>query len=92
MKQELPNKSAYCPVCGDLLDASTALSDKDILPKEGDFSVCSECGSILVYEEGLFLHKANADELHWARTTSPNAYFQLKLMQVYIKNTKNEKI
>lgn len=51
-----------CPVCGEILDAAEGVLEK-IMPKKGDWTVCSFCVSILRFGEGLVLERPTDEEL-----------------------------
>lgn len=43
-----------CPACGERHDASTQIgSDTSSGPKDGDFSACSSCGTMSVFDSTL---------------------------------------
>jgi DNA-directed RNA polymerase subunit RPC12/RpoP len=44
-----------CPHCGKKFDGASPAFDKHAKPKEGDLSVCSNCGAINQYAENLAL-------------------------------------
>jgi hypothetical protein len=51
-----------CLACGALLDAATCPGNKDAQPEPGDFTICIECGHIMVFRDGLRLDNPNAEE------------------------------
>lgn len=74
---ELENKNVKCPTCGSKLDASTCITDKDILPEKGDLSICVYCGTLLEYEDNQFVHELSEDSLYILKITDPEIYFTL---------------
>jgi hypothetical protein len=42
-----------CPACKKALDAATHFTKPGARPKPGDFTVCSGCGEILCFGEGM---------------------------------------
>jgi len=38
-----------CPTCHELNDAATDIDNTNATPKEGDLSVCLNCGEIMVF-------------------------------------------
>jgi len=44
-----------CPECGCKLDAATFVADESIKPEPGDFSVCIDCGSFMVFDDDMRL-------------------------------------
>lgn len=56
------NDAAACPNCASKLDAATSARLDDAHPKEGDFSLCAYCGSILVFRADLTLRNATTRE------------------------------
>ena len=71
---ELNNKFVNCPTCNRTLDGATCVDNEDILPKIGDLSVCMYCGTILEYEDGLFLHAISDESLESLKITDPPTY------------------
>lgn len=39
-----------CPVCSAGMDAATCISEQAAKPKNGDFSLCTRCASVLVFQ------------------------------------------
>lgn len=74
---ELPNKHVFCPSCGYILDAATSLDDQVIAPKEGDIGICFQCGTLLEYEEGYFVHELSSETLKELQKEYPETYNQL---------------
>lgn len=52
-----------CPTCNFRSNYATCVADKNALPEAGDFSVCIECGEILVFKENLTLRAVTLDDL-----------------------------
>lgn len=46
-----------CPVCSKELNAATEAELQKSQPKEGDYSICGECASILVFNEDLSMRR-----------------------------------
>jgi hypothetical protein len=84
----LTNPTVKCPKCGHCLDAATSVEKENLLPKEGDLSVCIECASLLMYEEGYFLHLITEKELSELRMNNPRAYDTLHLVQAQVRRVK----
>jgi transcription elongation factor Elf1 len=59
---ELP-KPCLCPVCGDVLSASTALEHVDCKPRSGDYAMCLHCGTILIYACTMTMRVAEPADL-----------------------------
>lgn len=53
---------SHCPACGYLMDAATPVDGGKDGPTPGDFSVCLNCGEMLVYEAGLKLRKLSPQD------------------------------
>lgn len=53
--------ASACPKCGAVLDAATEVSRRGP-PREGDFTVCIECLSLLTFEAGLTLRRLTEEE------------------------------
>lgn len=56
-------KSNHCPSCNKHLDAASGLTDSDISPKEGDFSICAYCGAVLRFRQELTVELATEEDL-----------------------------
>ena len=60
---------SHCPKCGCELDQATSADRRDMMPEQGDYSVCFECYAYLIYEDDLSLRLATpleieADDIH----------------------------
>lgn len=55
-----------CPACGHVVDRATLPGDESVSPRAGDFSVCIECGGVLVFRSDLTVDVANIAELLYA--------------------------
>lgn len=42
-----------CPYCGWEYDAAKSVTEEEVLPSEGDYSLCIRCGEIGIFEEGI---------------------------------------
>jgi uncharacterized protein with PIN domain len=51
-----------CPKCGTKLDSATAAFNEKATPKEGDFSICIKCCSVLRYGRSLRLLLSSLQE------------------------------
>lgn len=56
-------KPCLCPACGSRLDASTSMFDEDASPDPGDFSMCLDCGAVLVYARDMTMALAEPADL-----------------------------
>lgn len=53
-----------CPVCHHKLDAaSNAGPDDDTPPGPGDFTVCINCASVLVFSDDMTLRRPEAEDM-----------------------------
>jgi uncharacterized protein with PIN domain len=50
-----------CPSCGKLLDAASSF--KNAVPSPGDFSICINCGHILVFADDLTVRNPTDAEI-----------------------------
>jgi hypothetical protein len=53
-----------CPECGHILDAANCVSDgrPPAAPEPGDFTVCLNCGHLLVFDDNLGTREPNVEE------------------------------
>lgn len=56
-------KKDNCPNCKMAIDHATSLDNSSALPAHGDYSLCIECGCILIYNKKMNVIKANGSEL-----------------------------
>jgi len=63
--ESLQTSASKCINCGKLLDGVSAVGD-DVSgrPEPGDFSICIECGTIMVFGDDLQLRAPNKEEAH----------------------------
>lgn len=57
-----------CPHCGYTMDAATHAGLEDAVPREGDLSLCINCGQPMILTEGYWRSLGAAD---WRRLTKP---------------------
>jgi hypothetical protein len=57
---------SQCPLCGHKLDAGTGvgMDNVDQRPDPGDYGVCINCASPLVYNDDLTMRAMTGDEWH----------------------------
>lgn len=56
-------QGARCPVCGVIHNAATCMDDPAARPKSGEFSICNQCGELLVFDDLGLLLKPKAEDL-----------------------------
>lgn len=56
-------KATKCPTCKGKIDAATGVAEPNHSPREGDFSLCFECGEILVFTKDLSLRMADLNDM-----------------------------
>lgn len=61
MSRTTRHQASACPSCGYVMDASTAVTDPNAVPKPGDLTICIKCGTPLQYGPGLMLQKLSAE-------------------------------
>ncbi|HYW17721.1 MAG TPA: hypothetical protein VE956_00155 [Nodularia sp. (in: cyanobacteria)] len=61
-KKHTRHQKQLCPKCDYQLDAATGLTEEDITPREGDFSVCLNCCSVLRFGNNLQLYQSTLEE------------------------------
>lgn len=74
-----------CPHCHELLDDYTAIESNIDVPKEGDFSVCFECGEILRFGPELKLYSASQQDIDELMLKQPETYNMLVTAQKEIR-------
>jgi hypothetical protein len=66
------NASARCPACDRGVDAATSAEGLDATPKDGDFSICAYCASLLIFRADQTLRTATEHEIEeFNRTLGP---------------------
>jgi hypothetical protein len=78
-------KHQKCTVCKKTLDGHTSVGEKDLIPKEGDISICVYCGTIYRYNAELTLHQLTDTELRILAKTEPSVYVKVKRAVVTIR-------
>lgn len=72
--KSIQTKMVICPACKMQMDGATPIGESEATPKEGDFSVCIECGFPGIYTADLDLRvptqaeweKIDKDVRFWA--------------------------
>lgn len=68
-------KAAVCPSCGMKMDAATSVTGGgEHIPRPGDYSVCLQCGQILIFDEEREPVLALPEDLEHAEKTSPENF------------------
>lgn len=57
------NPKAICPVCGHGHQLATSLQNPEVQPTPGDFTICIQCCSALVYTDDLLTRLPTPAEL-----------------------------
>jgi hypothetical protein len=65
-------KLSFCPECGFPCDGCSHADGKDILPEEGDFSICISCATPLRFNADLSVRKMVPDD--WLE--APKGFFE----------------
>jgi hypothetical protein len=68
---------SFCPNCKHQLDRATSTTQKGAFPVPGDFTVCIDCASVLVFTQDLYLRKPT--EADWGSVTPELSTHLLKL-------------
>jgi hypothetical protein len=72
-------------VCGHKLDAVVpAMLEEKVRPGEGDMTICSYCGRILIFRKDETLSLVTAEQI--VEVLSPMEFMILKKAQLHIKN------
>jgi uncharacterized protein with PIN domain len=83
-----------CPVCNSMLDGVTNIENEDVLPENGDFSVCLYCNTILQFETddtGFKYKKVSIEELKTLQLENPTFFNQLAITQDVAKSYQDSK-
>lgn len=84
--QSFQHAESRCPQCNYKLDGSTHVHGESAsLPEPGDFSICLNCGQVLVYESACSLRKAAAKEIDELMTKQPEAWATIEKAQMFIR-------
>jgi len=92
---KLESEHLFCPSCKSRLDAATAVNEAEddfSSPQEGDFSICLECGEVLVFcdqDHNMFYKLASKENLDELLLESPATYNQMVRVSKYLKERKN---
>lgn len=63
-KFDLRLKLQHCPTCDAKLNAAMHVdSELSHMPREGDFSICIECGAVLVFDDAQNIELASQELL-----------------------------
>lgn len=87
-----------CPKCGYLRNCLGYIYADDIYPKEGDFSICSNCAAISIVKEDLTLRemtekdRENISQEQWAEIVDVQQSVQItKQIERETKSWPNKK-
>jgi hypothetical protein len=82
------SKASRCVNCNKLLDAATVTNKKDdVIPREGNITVCMYCGHVMVFGRGLALRDPTGVEI--VEMAGCSELVRAQAMREYI--TKNRK-
>ena len=76
-----------CPACHARLDAATDCGGEPRRPREGDFTLCLYCASILRLASGEDLLPATEEDLEMLRRDAEETYFRLMATRAAIQLT-----
>lgn len=54
---------APCPACHEVQNAATCIDDDVARPKPNDFSVCINCGEVLLFNDDMTVRRAELNDL-----------------------------
>lgn len=75
---------SHCPQCDYKLDAATIARGADHIPELGDYSICINCGQVLIYRADLTLRQATAPEISELMECS-EAWATIEKAQMFIR-------
>lgn len=76
-----------CPICFYEMDAATALEGDRATPMPGDYSLCINCGALLVFEERSQLRQATEDDMEFL---FPDQRDKIQITQQFIRASKEK--
>lgn len=79
-----PLIESRCPQCNYKLTGASIIYGEDQKPEAGDFSVCLNCGQILVFDADLTLRKMSADKIR-ELMTDKEAWDTIEQTQMFIR-------
>jgi hypothetical protein len=79
-----PLRESRCPQCNYKLTGASIAHGEDAAPSEGDFSICANCGQLLVFQSDVTLRKATTDDVR-AMMKEPEAWAVLEKAQFFIQ-------
>lgn len=79
-------KEQHCPSCNHILDAATHIENDEVIPSEGDYSICMYCGEILRFGKDQELILATQEDLENLIDVDMDVYDQLVYYQNKIKS------
>lgn len=88
MSDDIELRLAECPICFYEMDAATSLEEPNAKPRVGDFSLCINCGALLVFEERTQLRQATDDDMQHLR---PDQKAKVQIAQKIIREQRKEK-
>jgi len=57
------HKAQPCPYCNYTLNVCTKIEDENVKPAEGDYSICFNCASFLMFDGELALITMSAEDI-----------------------------
>lgn len=74
-----------CPQCDYKMESSTNVQGEATPPEAGDYSVCINCGQVLVYEDECRMRKVTVRELGVLMTENPEGWAAIEKAQMFIR-------
>lgn len=72
-----------CPYCGNMLDGATSFEGQT--PRQGNYSVCLVCASLLKFGKRMVLQKVSNEEIKMLDTKEPHFMEKIRHMQRIVR-------
>lgn len=73
-----------CPHCGYLMDTIANMKEGGRPPRQGDFSLCLNCGTIFIFGEGMAVRFPDKIEVNAFELVNPDSFKELRRVQSLI--------
>ncbi len=70
-------KSTNCPTCHVKIDVATAIDD-DVTPVPGNYTLCAECGDVLVFTDDMGVRGLSQSEIDRIKIDEPGYWAEIQ--------------